>query len=33
MEKVWELNLSESEQAELKGSAAAVQELVDILGI
>jgi len=33
MEKVWELNLTESEQAELKGSAAAVQELVDILGI
>ena len=33
MEKVWELNLSESEQAELKASAAAVQELVDILGI
>ena len=33
MEKVWELNLTDSEQAELKASAAAVQELVDILGI
>jgi len=33
MEKVWEIKLSESEQAELKASAAAVQELVDILGI
>ncbi len=33
MEKVWELNLTDSEQAELKASADAVQELVDILGI
>jgi malate dehydrogenase len=33
MEKVWEINLTDSEQAELKASAAAVQELVDILGI
>jgi len=33
MEKVWEINLTDSEQAELNASAAAVQELVDILGI
>jgi malate dehydrogenase len=33
MEKVWEINLTESEQAELNASAAAVQELVDILGL
>ena len=33
MEKVWELSLTDSEQAELKTSAAAVKELVDILGI
>jgi len=33
MEKVWEINLTETEQAELNASAAAVQELVDILGI
>jgi malate dehydrogenase len=33
MEKVWEISLTDSEQAELKASAAAVQELVDILGI
>ena len=33
MEKVWELNLTDGEQAELKASADAVQELVDILGI
>jgi malate dehydrogenase len=33
VEKVWELNLTDDEQAELNASAAAVQELVDILGI
>jgi malate dehydrogenase len=33
MEKVWEIDLTESEQAELNASAAAVQELVDILGL
>lgn len=33
MEKVWEIDLTEKEQAELNASAAAVQELVDILGI
>jgi len=33
MEKVWEIDLTEQEQAELNASAAAVQELVDILGI
>ena len=33
MEKVWEIDLTEKEQAELNAYAAAVQELVDILGI